>query len=693
MSARDRTSDRGDPGHRSHDHRHDGGDGHDSHDGGGGHDHSDHHRHMIADFRRRFWVSLVLTLPVLALSPMLQSWTGLRFSFPGDGFVLLGLSAAIFVYGGWPFLSGMVRELGDHGPGMMTLIALAITVAFGYSAAVVLGLEGRLFFWELATLILVMLAGHWIEMRSVAGASKALESLAQLLPAEARRVEPDGSTTEVKIADLEPGDRILVRPGERVPADGTVVDGASELDASAITGETRPVGAGEGDEVLAGSVNGSGALTVEVSTTGEDSYLSQVTEMVRRAQRSRSKTQNLADRAAFWLTVIALSAGTVTFAAWLMAGSDLQFALSRTITVMVITCPHALGLAIPLVVAVSTALSAKNGILIRNRGPFERMAKVEAVVFDKTGTLTEGRFEVTKVVALGDLDEDGVLRLGAAVERGSEHPIAAAIVDRAEDLEVPDAKDFEALSGRGARATVEGREVRVLSPGGIDEEGLAVDDERVDELRAQGKTVVFVVDEDRVAGALALDDVVREVSREAVEQLHERGIEVWMLTGDAEAVAERVASELGIDRVEAEVLPDRKAETVERIRSSAGVVAMVGDGVNDAPALATADVGIAIGAGTDVAIESADLVLVRDDPRDVVAAIAFARATNRKMVQNLWWASGYNVVAIPLAAGVLAWAGIVLSPAFGAVLMSLSTVIVAVNARLLRVDRGHAGSG
>jgi len=674
--------------------RHDDGHGHgrgNGHGGGGddaSHDHAEHHRHMMEDFKRRFWISLVLTAPILVLSPMISGWLGYDPSFAGRSWVLLGLAVAVYAYGGWPFLKGLVDELRRRQPGMMTLIGLAITVAFGYSAAVVVGLPGRLFFWELATLVVIMLAGHWVEMRSVIGASKALESLAELMPSEARRITDGGDTEDVPVSELETGDRILVRPGEKVPADGTVVEGSSELDRSALTGESKPVATGEGDEVLAGAVNGSGSLTVEVGATGDDSYLNQVSDMVRRAQQSKSRTQNLADRAAFWLTVAALTAGAATAAAWAVAGRELVFVLERTITVMVITCPHALGLAIPLVVAVSTALSAKNGLLIRRRSPFERSRNLDAVVFDKTGTLTEGRFEVSDVLPLGGADRDRVLALAAAVERRSEHPIAEAIVARAEedDLEVPSASDFEALSGRGARARVDGAEVRVLSPGGLEDEGLSPDDDDVARARDEGKTVVFVVVGGELLGAVALDDVVRDVSKEAVEMLHERGLQVWMLTGDAEAVASRVASELGIDRFEAEVLPDAKSDTVERIRSEAGVVAMVGDGVNDAPALATADVGIAIGAGTDVAVEAADIVLVRNDPRDVVSLIDFADATYRKMVQNLWWAAGYNIVAIPLAAGVLAWAGVLLSPAVGAVLMSLSTVIVAVNARLLRVE-------
>jgi Cu2+-exporting ATPase len=659
--------------------------GHDGHDHGDGHDHSEHHRQMIADFRRRFWVTLVLTVPIVALSPTLQEWFGFSLTVPFQMPILLVLSTAVYLYGGWPFLTGLVDEISDRKPGMMTLIAVAITVAWGYSAAVVLGVEGKVFFWELATLILVMLAGHWIEMRSVLGASRALEELAELMPSEARRIDDDGDTTTVPVAELEPGDRVLVQPGEKVPADGVVVDGSSELDQSMVTGETKPVEVSESDEVIAGTVNGSGALTVEVSKTGEDSYLSQVMQMVREAQQSRSKTQNLADRAAFWLTVIALSVGALTLAVWLLVGREFVYALERSVTVMVITCPHALGLAIPLVVAVSTALGATAGLLIRDRSAFERARLLDVVVFDKTGTLTEGRFEVSDVISLaGDAEE--TLRLAAAVETRSEHSIARGIEARASDdgLDLPDIDDFEAIAGRGVRASVEGRQVRVLSPGGLEEEELSVEDDRVDRAREEGKTVVFVVRDDEVLGAIALDDVVRDSSRKAIRALQERGVRCALLTGDSEAVASRVADELGLDDVRAEVMPDEKADAVRSITESGEVVAMVGDGINDAPALAAADVGIAIGAGTDVALEAADVVLVKDDPADVVKVVSLAESVYRKMIQNLAWATGYNVVAIPLAAGVGAAWGIILSPAAGAVLMSLSTVIVAVNARLLK---------
>jgi len=644
---------------------------------------------MVEDFRRRFFVSLVVTAPILALSPMIQQWLGVAeaWAFPGDSWVLLGLSTFVYVYGGWPFLTGLVDELGERTPGMMTLVALAISVAYLYSAAVVLGVEGEVFFWETATLIDLMLVGHWIEMRSVMGASRALEELARLMPNTAHRVTESGDTEEVPIADLAPGDQVRIKSGEKVPADGTVVEGQSSVNESMLTGESVPVEKTAGDEVIGGAVNGTGSLVVEVEKTGESSYLNQVITLVREAQASQSRTQNLADRAAYWLTLIALTVGAVTFAAWYgVLGETFVFSLERTVTVMVITCPHALGLAIPLVVAVSTGLGAQRGLLIRDRAAFERARDLDTVVFDKTGTLTEGRFGVTDVLVF-DGEEDALLRQAAAVEQNSEHPIAAGILRAAEDrgLDVPDATDFEALTGKGVRATVEATEVRVLSPGAAKNE-VDLPEHDAETLQAQGKTVVYVVRDGVALGALALADIIREESREAIRTLHDLGIDVVMLTGDNERVAKWVAEELGLDRVIAEVLPDEKSDVIEDLQAEGRLVAMTGDGVNDAPALATADVGIAIGAGTDVAVETADIVLVESDPRDAVDVIRLAQATYRKMVQNLWWATGYNVVAIPLAAGVLVTAGIVLSPAAGAVLMSLSTVIVAINARFLHLD-------
>ncbi len=654
------------------------------------HDPHAHHAAMVKDFRRRFFVSLVATIPILALSPMIQSWLGVveAWSFAGDEWALLGLSTFVYVYGGWPFFTGLVDELSERTPGMMTLVALAISVAYLYSAAVVLGVAGEVLFWETVTLIDLMLVGHWIEMRSVMGASRALEELARLMPNTAHRLTETGDTEEVPIAELEPGDRLRVKPSEKIPADGRVAEGQSSVNESMLTGESVPVEKTGGDEVIAGSVNGTGSLVVEVEKTGESSYLNQVISLVREAQKSQSRTQNLADRAAYWLTLIALTAGAVTFAAWYgVLGETFVYSLERTVTVMVITCPHALGLAIPLVVAVSTGLGAQRGLLIRDRAAFELARNLGTVVFDKTGTLTEGRFGVTDVLVFEGTGEADVIRQAAAVEQHSEHPIAAGILRAAEDrgLGVPGALNFEAITGKGVRATVDDAEVGVLSPGAASSEA-DLPEHDAGRLQAQGKTVVYVVRDGTAVGALALADVIREESREAIDTLHALGIDVVMLTGDNEQVANWVAEELGLDRVIAEVLPDEKSQVIEDLQAESRLVAMTGDGVNDAPALATADVGIAIGAGTDVAVETADIVLVESDPRDAVDVIRLAQATYSKMVQNLWWATGYNVVAIPLAAGVLVTAGIVLSPAVGAVLMSLSTVIVAVNARFLTLD-------
>lgn len=657
-----------------------------------GHAHMAHdHGAMIADYRRRFWVSLVLTVPVLALSPMIQRFLGVReaLSFPGSDYLLFALSAVVFFYGGWPFLKGLVNELSRGRPGMMTLIALAISVAFLYSSAVVFGLSGKVFFWELVTLIDVMLLGHWIEMRSVMGASGALEALVRLLPATAHRIFENGDQEEVPISELKPEDRVLVKPGEKVPIDGIIVSGRSNFNESMLTGESRPVMRSEGQEVVGGAVNGEGSVTIEVHKTGDETYLSQVIDMVKRAQETRSRTQDLANRAALWLTYIALTAGGSTLFVWLGLGGTLEFALERMVTVMVITCPHALGLAVPLVVAVSTTLTAQNGLLVRDRAAFERARNLQAVIFDKTGTLTEGRFGVSDVVALADHSEDEVVAWAAALESQSQHPIARGIVRAAEDrkLRISSVAEFQSLTGQGVEAKVEGRDVKVVSPGYLREKQIEVDDPRVAELAEQGKTVVYVLLDDSVAGAIALADIVRKESHEAVSRLKAMGIKTMMLTGDATAVARTVAAELGLDDYFAEVLPGAKAEKVREVKERGLTVAMIGDGVNDAPALVESDLGIAIGAGTDVAIESADIVLVRSDPRDVFAILALSRATYSKMVQNLLWATGYNAFAIPLAAGVAyAW-GLLLSPAMGAALMSLSTVIVAVNAKLLERAR------
>lgn len=676
------------PEHRSLAHH----DGHNHHEGHEHHDHHAHHAMMVADFRRRFWISLIVTIPILLLSPMIQEWLGFReaLAFRGDLWVLLGLSTFVYLHGGRPFLTGLFEEVRDRNPGMMTLVGVAITVAFVYSVSVVFGLQGKLFFWETVTLIDLMLLGHWIEMRSVMGASRALEELARLMPADAHRLRDDGTAEDIPTSELQVGDRIRIKSGEKIPADGTVLAGHTTVDESMLTGESRPVEKREGDELVGGSVNGRGSVVAKVEKTGADSYLSQVIELVREAEQSKSRTQDLANRAALYLTIVALTAGAVTFSVWLLLlGRDLTFSLERAVTVMVITCPHALGLAIPLVVAVSTGIAAKKGLLIRNRTAFERARDLHTIVFDKTGTLTEGRFGVTDIRTFEkDASEEELLRLAAAVESNSEHPIAAGILRSAEErkLEIPAAEDFEALTGQGVRAKVEGQEIRVLSPGAVGSERLNLPEDDASRLAEQGKTLAYIVRNRKVLGLLALADRIRPESKEAIRTLHDRGISAMMLTGDKREVAEWVARELGLDRVIAEVLPDQKSSKIKELQQEGHIVAMTGDGVNDAPALATADLGIAVGAGTDVAIATADVVLVRSDPRDAADIALLSKATYKKMVQNLWYAAGYNVVAIPLAAGVLAGAGVILSPAVGAVLMSLSTVVVAVNARLLRVD-------
>ncbi|MCF8075850.1 MAG: heavy metal translocating P-type ATPase [Desulfotignum sp.] len=669
---------------------------HDSHqanhdNGHQDHDHTDHHAHMVADFRRRFWVSMILGIPIVLLSPMIQQFMGVggQWDFAGDAYIQFGFSTIVFFYGGWPFLTGLVDELKEKNPGMMTLIGLAIIVAYTYSSAVVFGLEGKVFFWELATLIIIMLLGHWMEMRSVMGASGALEELVKLMPSTALRITKDGGTEEVKVSQLEKKDKVAVKPGEKIPTDGVIADGRTRIDESMVTGESRQVEKTTGDEVIGGSINGDSAIEVEIQKTGDDTYLSQVVDMVKKAQESKSKAQNTADRAAFWLTIIALTAGGITLGAWLLAGREFVFSLERMVTVMVITCPHALGLAVPLVVAVSTAMAAKKGLLIRDRTAFERAKNLDVVVFDKTGTLTEGRFGVSDIVSFGSLSEEEILTLAAGLESRSEHSIAKGIVGAAEDrnIDIPDPENFEAIPGKGAKAQVAGKNIKVVSPGFLKENDMAVADshqDKLDQLADEGKTLVYLLKDDQIEAALALEDVIRESAKKAVAGLQNMGIKVMMLTGDSAAVAKTVADQLNLDDTMAEILPDEKSDQIKKIRQENRRVAMVGDGVNDAPALAEADVGIAIGAGTDVAMEAADIVLVHSDPRDVTAVIQLSRATYRKMVQNLWWAAGYNAIAIPLAAGVLyPFYQFLLPPAAGAVVMSLSTVIVAVNAKLL----------
>jgi Cu2+-exporting ATPase len=658
-----------------------------SHEGHRGRGHQRHHAHMVADFRTRFWISLIISIPVLALSPMIQRFLGLGDSmrFTGDSYILFVFSSFIFFYGGYPFLKGLSDELRSAHPGMMTLIAIAITTAYAYSSVVVFGLSGKIFFWELVTLIDIMLLGHWIEMKSVMGASRALEELAKLMPSDAHKVMPDGSVKDVPIDELVVGDRFLVKPGEKIPADGEVVEGQTSVNEAMLTGESKPVSKAVGAKAIGGSLNGEGSVTVEVQKTGRDSFLSQMIALVEEAQQSKSKTQDLANRAALWLTVIALTCGAVTLIIWLaIIHRDFAFSLERTVTVMVITCPHALGLAVPLVVAVSTALSARNGLLIRDRAAFERGRNIQAIIFDKTGTLTEGKFGVTDAITFSDdIKEKELLQYAASVETHSEHPIARGIV--ASFPETLPVEEFKAIPGKGAEGRVNGKHVKVVSPGYLRENKITINDERVDSLTSQGKTVIFVMIDEEVRGAIALADIIRSESKKAISLLKGMGIRCMMLTGDNKQVANWVSEEIGLDEYFAEVLPHEKAQKIKEVQSRGLTVAMTGDGVNDAPALAQADVGIAIGAGTDVAVEAADIVLVRSNPLDAAAIIGLARATYKKMVQNLAWATGYNAFAIPLAAGVLYKSGILLSPAMGAVLMSLSTGIVAINARFLRV--------
>lgn len=640
---------------------------------------------MIRDFKKRFFVSLLASVPILLLSPMVQEILNFSLTFAGKGYVLFILSAFIYFYGGWPFLAGLGDEIKKRQPGMMTLIALAITVAFGYSSAVVFGLPGRFFFWELATLIDVMLLGHWIEMRSVLGASKALDTLASLMPHQAHLKTGDG-IKDIQSSEIQKGNILLVRPGEKIPADGQVLSGSTSIDESMLTGESIPVEKAENDEVIAGSVNGEASIEIEVTKTGDDSYLNKVIDLVQRAQQAKSRTQRFADTAAMWLTIIALTAGTVTLVAWLAAGRELVFAIERMATVMIITCPHALGLAIPLVAAVSTSLSAKNGLLIRNRTAFENSRFISAVVFDKTGTLTTGTFGVSGIHSLDDdYDKNRILTIAASLEQNSEHPVARGIIDEADknNLSLSSPDDFSAMKGKGIRGVLDGTSYMVVSKGYLRENNIEIPGTPSN----AASTNAYLLENNKPAGAISLSDTVREESFEAIRQLQNRGILCYMLTGDNEETAKSVSDKLQLDGYFAGVLPDQKEKKIIEIQNQDEFVAMTGDGINDAPALARADIGIAIGSGTDVAAETADIILVESNPMDVSNLILFGTATYKKMLQNLFWATGYNVVAIPLAAGILYNQGIVISPALGAVLMSLSTVIVAVNARLLRIKR------
>jgi len=641
-----------------------------------------HHAGMIDDFKRRFYAVLLLTIPIMALSSMIQHWLVVDWSFQGSNYVLLVLSSIVFFYGGWPFLAGLVAEVRSRSLGMMTLVAVAITVAYAYSIAIVLGLEGMDFFWELATLILIMLLGHWIEMKSIMRASRELELLVQLMPADAHLIEGE-KVRDVKTDSLHPGDVILVKPGEKIAADGEVVEGISYVNESMLTGESKPVEKDKGDKVIAGSINGEGSLKIMVTHGSKDSYLAQVIKLVEDAQSAKSRTQLLADKAAKWLTIIALGSGAVTFIVWLSIGRDIAFAMERMVTVIVICCPHALGLAVPLVVARSTAISAQGGLLIKDRTAFENARKITTLVFDKTGTLTRGEFNVVNYNSIqGAYTKDEILSLAASLEGNSEHPIATGIVRKAKELKlsIPPLQDFKALTGKGIQGRIDGKAVKVVSPGYLKENNLNAEIKR-----SGAETIVFVVIDDVVGGFVSLADEVRPESVDAIGILQRQKIKTLLLTGDNRVVAKAVSDGLHMDGFIAEVLPHQKLDKIKELQQQGEFVAMTGDGVNDAPALAQADVGIAVGSGSDIAAETADIILVNSNPKDVANLIVFGKATYRKMIQNLAWATGYNVVALPLAAGILYNSGVMLTPAMGAVLMSASTIVVAINARMLSI--------
>jgi len=644
----------------------------------------DHHQMMMENFKKRFIISFIASIPVLILSPLIQDLFRYTFNFAGSSFVLLTISAFIYFYGGWPFLKGIFSELKNKQPGMMTLIAIAISVAFFYSTAVVFGLKGSFFFWELVTLIDIMLLGHWLEMRSILGASKALEKLSELLPDTAHLVK-GSKIIEIKVGELKTGDSVLIKPGEKVPADGIIVKGEGYVDESMLTGESKPVKKKKGGQLIAGSINGDSSFEINIPKSKEESYLSKVIELVRQAQESKSKTQRLADKAALWLTIIAITVGLGTLTAWIIFSGDIAFAIERMATVMVITCPHALGLAIPLVVAVSTALSAKNGLLIRNRTAFENSRKITTILFDKTGTLTEGKFAVQEIKTVSEkYDSKKILQLAASLERESEHPIGKGILKKAEEQKIKFlvSSKFKNIKGEGITGNVGKKKLSVVSPNYLKKQKISIPKNLQS---SKAATTVYVVEGKILLGSISLADTIRKESYEAIRKLQKAGIKCWMLTGDNKVIAEEVAKKLKLDGYFAEVLPHQKQEKVKELQRKGEFVAMAGDGVNDAPALAQADVGIAVGSGTDVAAETADIILVRSNPDDITSLILFGKATYRKMVQNLFWATGYNIIAIPLAAGVVP--SLIISPAVGAALMSLSTIIVAVNAKFLSIKK------
>ena len=643
----------------------------------------DHHK-MIADFRSRFFICLGISIPIMILSPMLQKLVGINWQFSGSQYVAFALSSVVFFYGGFPFLKGFWTEIKARAPGMMILIAVAISTAYIYSAATVFGLKGEDFFWELATLITIMLLGHWLEMKSIAGASRELELLVQLMPDLAHLIAGD-KVSDVKTDSLKEADIILIKPGENIAADGLIAEGESYLNESMLTGESAPVKKTKGQKVIAGSINGNGSIKVTVTHAAKDSYLSKVIKLVDDAQKSKSKTQLLADRAALLLTIVALTLGFGTFAFWLIYGETLQFALERMVTVIIISCPHALGLAVPLVVAISTALSAKNGLLIKNRTAFENSRKITTIIFDKTGTLTIGKFEVARIKSLQQgFDEKEIIRIASALEQNSEHPIATGILAKAKELSItiPAVNNFKAITGKGIEAEVEGKNIKVVSPGYLKENKIELPKNY---RSSNAETIVFIIVEGKLSGYISLGDKIRPESAEAIQTLHDNKIKSILLTGDNATVAKSVSDELKMDGYFAEVLPEQKLEKIKELQAKGEFIAMTGDGVNDAPALAQADIGIAVGSGSDIAAETAGIILVNSNPKDIASLILFGKATYRKMIQNLIWATGYNVVAIPLAAGVLYKWGILLTPAAGAVFMSVSTIVVAINAKMLKV--------
>lgn len=657
--------------HPHHQHTQHGGSGHDKHAG-----------HHIADFRKRFIICSIASVPVLALSHMIQVWLRFELQFPGDRYVLAGIATFIFAYGGYPFLKGLYDEVKDNAVGMMTLIAVAISVAWGYSVAITFGLQGMDFYWEMVTLIDIMLIGHYFEMRSVSGASRSLELMVKMMPSTAHHLV-NGMEHDMPVAHLKIGDIVLVKPGEKVPVDGIVLEGESYLDESMLTGESKPVKKEKDSRVIGGAINDNGSLTIQIVSTGKDSYLNKVVKLVEDAQKVKSKTQNFADRAAKVLTFVALVGGILTLVVWLLMGFPFVFALERMVSVMVISCPHALGLAVPLTVAISTSVAAQKGLLIRNRTAFENARLITTIIFDKTGTLTRGTHQLQEIKVLNQhFNENELLRLAAGVEQYAEHYISKGLLRKANasGIIVPKAEKFNYLPGKGVQGIVEGKEIKIVGPNYLKEQQISI----IETNENLAGTIVYIIIDNGIAGHFTFSDQVREESFEAIQLLKKQGIKNLLLTGDNERVAKSVSGQLQMDGFLANVLPHEKSEKVKELQEKGEFVAMTGDGVNDAPALAQADVGIAIGSGTDVAAETADIILVNSNPKDIADLISFGKATYHKMIQNLWWAAGYNIVAIPLAAGLLYKWGILLSPAVGAVLMSVSTIVVAINAQLLK---------